>query len=530
MKNMRKAKTIVSFLLALVLTLAMTVTAFAEGPSDPSDSYRIQIRNENVGHTYEAYQIFKGRLETVDKESVLSDMEWGSGVDSAKLIAALKEKYFLPEDPGMADVAKALENIADKSEEAKELADIVGACLTNEVKATATAPEDGVYTLGGLEAGYYFVKDKDTTQDKRPDAYTDFILSVTQNTAVEAKSSYPTVTKKVQTGADTWGDASDYGTSETETIKFQLTGKMPSTLEDYTTYQYVFHDKLSQGLKLKADSFEVKIDGIVLNKGAYTLNTTTPADGNTFELSFTDVLDKEVLGVEVTAVSTIVVTYEAYLKGDGVVYGNPGNPNEVYLTYSNNPNGEGTGKSAIDKAFVFTYGLTGTKVDGNAPATPLSGAEFKLAREDKWAILDANKRITGWADAEAGGTAIVSGTDGVFTVKGLDAGTYTLKETKAPVGYNIPDETTLIITAAIEVPNGKTDPEVTTLTIKEGDQGQAANGVPDTGIVSIQVKNYKGAVLPSTGGIGTTIFYVLGGILVAVSGVLLITRRRMSRR
>ena len=220
------------------------------------------------------------------------------------------------------------------------------------------------------------------------------------------------------------------------------------------------------------------------------------------------------------------------------VVGLDGNPNVVYLEYSNKPDQSGsgdtgnTGKTREDKVIVFTYELDTTKVDGQDNAKKLEDAEFKLHNVDnKWAIVNSDNKVTGWADTEEGGSKLTSDANGLFKVIGLDDGTYYLKETKAPTGYNLlSSEITVVITATTT--NGQTwtdgqaSSALTNLAVTA--DSTAGTGNTSTGVAGITVANNKGSTLPETGGMGTTIFYVIGAILVIGAGVVLITRKRMS--
>ena len=219
-----------------------------------------------------------------------------------------------------------------------------------------------------------------------------------------------------------------------------------------------------------------------------------------------------------------------------------GNPNEVYLEYSNKPDQSGsgdtnnTGKTPEDKVIVFTYELDTTKVDGQDNTKKLEDAEFVLYRKEsdnskKYATVDANFKVTGWTGNEEESTKLTSDANGLFRVIGLDDGTYYLKETKAPSGYNLlSSDIEVVITATTTNGQNWTDgvasSALTNLAVTAG--GNAGTGDINTGIAAITVANNKGSTLPETGGIGTTIFYIAGGVLVLAAAVLLVTRKRMS--
>jgi len=540
-------KKLLGLLLAAVMVLAMGVPTFAA-----SGSYTLTISGASDGHTYEAYQIFAGDLS--ENEQTLSNVKWGDGVNGEALLAALKGTE---EEPTAyqtcmtaADVAKVLESYENNSSEMKAFADIAGQHLTKTTSGTASAynEDSKSYTISGLAAGYYLVKDKD---DSVPgtDAYTDFILKVVQNTTVTPKSDVPTVEKKVQED-DKYNQDGGYGNGYNDVadwnigdaVPFKLIGTLPTNFADYDIYQYIFHDTLSDGLDLNEGSIKVYYasdkagtDKTEIPLGKYEVEApgTEGTDQCSFEVAFADLTSVE----GVTANKYIIVEYTATLNKDAEI-GLPGNPNKVYLEFSNNPNsgGEGdTGKTPEDKVIVFTYELDVTKVDGADADTKLEDAEFKLYDENgKYVIVDADGKVIGWADNEAGGSTLKSDENGLFKVSGLDDGTYWLKETKAPDGYNLITDPIKIEIKATTVNDqdwtameGPAD-ALTALEIKVtvGSTTTSGNGDTESGIVETDIKNNKGAELPETGGMGTTIFYVLGAILVLGAGGLLIVRRR----
>ena len=552
---MRKVKKLLGLLLAAVMVLAMGVPTFAA-----SGGYSIKINDESSEHTYVAYQVFRGTVSVSDNGQTLSNVEWGDGVNGEALLAALKG----PEGTltayqtctSAAEVAKVLEGYDDDSQAIKEFSDIVGQHLSETTSGTLSAYDEDSksYTISGLAAGYYFIKDADTVAET--DAYTDFILKLTNDETITRKADVPSVEKKVQEDDKdiTYGEEDDnYGEGYNDVadwnigdpVPFKLIGTLPTNFADYDTYQYIFHDTLSTGLSLNQDTIHVYMasdkagtkDKKELH--GYTVNVPGTEEENqcSFEVAFADLTNSETVGEEVTANKYIIVEYTATLNKDAEI-GLPGNPNRVYLEFSNNPNsgGEGdTGKTPEDKVIVFTYELDATKVDGEHTDTKLKDAEFKLYDENgKYVIVDADGKVTGWADNEAGGSTLKSDENGLFKVIGLDDGTYWLKETKAPDGYNLITDPIKIEIKATTVNDqdwtameGPADAlKVLEIKVTVGSTTTSGNGDTESGIVETDIKNNKGAELPETGGMGTTIFYVLGAILVLGAGGLLIARRR----
>lgn len=538
MKHMKK---LTGVLLALVMTLSLATTAFAATVTVPSDGIL-------KDHTFTAYQIFSGREEG----GVLSDVQWGSGINSAKFLGDLQKqtgdefmKTVTPEGG-----TESKENIFKGCTAAADVAKVLSdnnnnAALANQVAKLAYANKTGTGTAlkagedNELAGGYYLIVDT-TTSVGEGGAYNTALLQVVGNINITAKTDAPTVEKKVkeddkynQDGGygNGYNDVADYNMGDE--VPFKLIGSVPD-MSRYDTYKYIFRDTLSAGLTLNENSIKVYVasDKAGTDKEEIT-GWTKAVDGQSFTVSFADLKTVK----DVSGGKYIIVEYTAVLNQNAVV-GLPGNENKVKLEYSNKPDQSGsgdtdnTGYTPDDKVIVFTYELDTTKVDGQDNTKKLEGAEFKLHNADnKWAIVDSNSKVTGWADTEEGGSTLTSDANGLFKVIGLDDGTYYLKETKAPTGYNmLSSEITVVITATTTNGQTWTDGQasnaLTNLAVTA--DGTAGTGDTSTGIAGITVANKAGATLPETGGIGTTIFYVLGTILVLGAGVLLVTKKRMN--
>lgn len=569
---MKKARKLTAVLLSLVMLLALVV------PASAADTYSITIHNDKTGHIYEAYQIFAGTVsddETdveTDAGPMLGDITWGSGVDGAALLVALKaanaEKYGTCTTA--ADVAEALGAQGATAADAAAFADIAAKHLTTAAK-TATAPnDDGNYIIEGLPAGYYLVKDSLQADDNQTgQVLSDYIVQVLGNVTMDPKDSdIPTLEKKVaeQGKGDEgkynldggygryYNDVADWNIGDR--VPFKLIGSIPD-MDAYDTYQYIFHDTISAGLTLDMGSFDVYVaqeknqDPVALGWAeipAENYELTPTADG--FTLTIDNLKDFPYVNEE--GRNYILVFYDALLNGNAEI-GLPGNENSAYLEFSNNPNGDGTGRTEEDKVIVFTYELDGTKVDGETQAA-LQNAQFVLlngAKSEAAVVVDG--KVTEWikfgtqADGtkleipttyegwtalaqQHNGLILTSDENGLFNIAGLDDGTYYLREIQAPNGYNLlENDVKLVITADTENGQdwaGQPGQALTALNISVND-GAAQNGDLDTGIVNVTVENNRGATLPETGGMGTTLFYIIGGLLVVGAGILLVVRIRM---
>lgn len=492
---MKHMKRFASLFLAMLMVFAMTATAFA------AETYSITINNSTEGHTYEAYQIFTGDLSTNETGGkVLSNIVWGSGVSEAGKTA-------------LGDAAAKAETLETKAD-AEAFAKAVAPYLTT-VAGSANTVTDGKYVISGLAPGYYLVKDQDGSLTGDADSYTEYIIKVVSNVTTDPKSSVPTVVKKVKDINDStgetsgWQDSADYDIGDS--VPFQLKATLADNVSAYTTYKVVFHDTLSKGLTYNNDA-KVYIGGEETD--GFTITSTVNADGTTTLTVSCD--DVKALGAGNSSV--ITVEYTAKLN-ESAVLGSAGNPNKVYLEYSNNPNKSETGNNETgntpeDVVIVFTYKTIINKVDGQG--NPLTGAEFTLEKyNDKTKTWEA---IT-----------VVKNDEGTtFTFSGLDDGNYRLTESKTPAGYNTIDPIEFTITAEHDVRSD--NPALTSLNgnVTTGEITFTANTTE--GSLSTNVVNKAGSTLPETGGMGTTLFYVLGGALVLCAGVLLVTKKRMSAR
>ncbi|MBE5799396.1 MAG: isopeptide-forming domain-containing fimbrial protein [Clostridiales bacterium] len=565
---MKNVKRIASLVLALIMAFAMMSAAVAESAAVGSAAaHTITITNETAGHTYEAYQIFAGTYE----DGKLVDITWGGGVDAAGLLAELQK------EPTFADCETA-EDVAALLTEANVEAFAKTAAEFLTTPAGASTAEKSPYAIPVTGDGYYLVQDQDESVPE-DSAYTKYILEVVDDVTVAAKYDLPTIDKKTKNEKNTedkvvegvttqvpedWRDATNGNVGDM--IDFKLTGTVASNYDAYTVYKFVFHDELSDSLTFDVDSVKVYLDGEEITEGFEVKTSGLAHEKCTFEVVFEDL--KDIAAVE--AGSVITVEYQAELN-DKAIITNPGNPNEVRLEYSNDPNYEEepdqetpppppTGITPEDIVVVYSTGIKIQKVD-NA-SKPLTGAEFKLTgtkleqikvtgqrfveaengeyyqlSDGSYALADENtaaqyKRynlvsfsewvVVGETQVEA--TAYVD-ENGIVKFTGLGEGTYELTELVAPDGYNLlkePIEVTITCVEPGTITSGK---EEATWTVTAG--GNAVVLDEEDNHFAFDVENQSGIQLPETGGIGTTLFYVIGGALVAAAVVLLVTKKRM---
>lgn len=523
MKTIRRLLTLAC---ALVAALAIAVPAYA------ASNHTITINSDTSGHTFTAYQIFSGEYDnTVDDSETLSNIQWGSGVNGANALNALKADttiggYFASCESA-ADVAAVLQNteadgakvFANNSDDIDAFAAVISKNLNGAGKTSSLTPDSTYeYTITGLDDGYYLVTDTIEGDSTTGNAYSKFMIQLVGDVEVKAKADVPTITKKVTDINDTTGEAAQLADSADydfgDNVPFTITATVASNYADYDVYKLIIHDTLATGLVLDDNSVAVKVDGTQIDKG-YTLKTSGLDTGCSFEVVFDDL--KQV--TDAKADSKITVEYTATLENNSVI-GGSGNDNTATLEYSSNPNdatGVATAKTVSDTVTVFTYQVIINKVDDATPGNKLPGAQFSLQKKDS----DGN-----W------GTAMplaVDASDGSkFTIKGLDDGTYKLTETNTPTGYNTMEPVEFKIEATHD--SYSANPTLTALTGGTATDGSLTFTSSTTdGSLTATVVNERGATLPSTGGIGKTVLIGTGAVIAVVAVVGLVTKYRASR-
>ena len=503
---MKKAmKKLMAALLAVAMVCAMAIPAFADGSSSTSTAAvtLYTITAPKNGHTYEIYQIFTGDYDAL-QPSMLTNIKWGKN-GTGKAGDAVEQT-----------VLDALSKVASYTSDNNKLT-VIEKYIDLSTAPLVTITNGG--TANDVVGGYYLIKDKDGSVPSS-ETYTPYIVSVVGNVTIEPKSNeVPKFTKKLKDTNDTtgvitgWQDSADYDIDDK--IPFRLQGTVSKDFDSYKTYYYAFHDVEEKGLTFDPSSVKVFVGdeetGTKIDASNYTV-VTNPADGCTFEIVFDDLKNIP----SVTAKSIITVTYESTLNGNAVL-GAQGNVNTAKLEYSNNPRGNGTGTTPWDNVIVFTYKVVVNKVDQDN--NPLVGAQFTLTKKTKNGT-DVVKTMT------------IDSSETQFTLSGLDDGEYTLTETVTPAHYNTISPITFTVNADHTI-TWETERREDILTSLSGDKkvGEITFSVDKTaGTLTTNVINNIGTTLPGTGGIGTTIFYVIGGGLMVAAAILLITKKRMENR
>ena len=495
-KPMKYMKKLMTLLAVLTLALAMAVPAFAESGT-ASSTGMITIDNAVTGTTYKAYRIFDLESYDTDKNAYSYKLntnwkdfpEYSTTIDGKEVRAT---DFFSVNSAGYIEWSDAKKDAgADFAKLAKAFVDANSiACDKKETASGATV------TFTDLTLGYYLVDTSlgslcslDTTEP-----------SVT----IKEKNSDTTIEKKIVINGDEKVDSNSAGIGDT--VNFSIT----ITVKDGAPKGYVLHDQLS-GLTFNPDSLEVKVGTTKLTANTdYTLETN-PTDGDSFDVKFTN--------GKLKPNDVVVVTYSATVAANATIAG-AGNTNKAKLEYNGKHSTEEETTTYVWKLNVHKYTLNSTNNE-----VALSGAKFVLYRMDgdtkKYAKLTNNK-IDGWVNDKGNATTLETSGTGDILIEGLNEGTYYLEETEAPAGYNkLTEPIEVEITATTSVTSGSE-----TVQYKNSSETSYTPATDAT----VKVLNKAGTQLPSTGGIGTTLFYVIGGVLMAVAAVLLVTKKRMNNK
>lgn len=499
---MKKAmKKLMAALLAVAMVCAMAIPAFAADGSTHSSSEdgKITIQNAVANQTYKIYRILDLQYnDTAKSFRYVKNDKWGAFVAG--------QTTYLSVDSKTGVVTWANSDNADNGTAIKALAVAAG----QHVKDTPSLTADGsvkasssTVIFDNLPLGWYLVVS---------DLTTDAICSIdttAKQVTIKEKNGAPTVEKEVEYASDSWGQGNDGNVGDT--VNFHTT----IYVTDGNPTNYVLHDKMSTGLNFKENSIAVKVNDTLITN--YTVKYTN-TDKCTFEISFPN-------GTLQTN-DKVVVTYSAIINSDAVV-GTDGNDNETWLKYGET--GETTHSNT--KTYTWKFDILKYFTDSNNEKQYLANVEFVLYRKNaddkaEYAKFDSNNKLTGWTENESEAGKLTTNATSNVTVKGLDKGTYFLKETATPVGFNgLTSDVEVQIDSSCNTLSGAT------YTVKykmANANDEDFTNTDDEKVVPIE--NNRGTTLPGTGGIGTTIFYVVGGGLMVAAAILLITKKRMENR
>lgn len=539
---MKKAiKKLLAALLAVAMVCAMAIPAFAYDTKEDIDK----------NHCYDAFQIFKG---DVSDDNTISNVQWGQNIpDDKDFLAQLKEDPTLripfQNANSLQEVLDVMKGWTTSDDNSIAFARFVCNYIYTDAHANSTPVKQGGHT-GGFEldeAGYYLIVDTSSFSSSADGdsyhAYNSFLLKVNKDhycVQITPKVVKPTVEKEVYDNDDGsssgdnngWGSSADHAINEE--FQFRLIATLPASENNgraydyYNEYAVLFNDTLSNGItydrldsvviKSKGDTYDITDDNLKYNVDVRHLESD-----HSFVVSIPDVKTcVEDPGFNLNNGATITVTYTAHLNENAAVNGSAENKNSVRLQYSNNPrpDGEYWGYTPTPESevYVYTYQLNNTKRAETENGTPLPGAGFRL-----YSDADYKNEVKLYQDGEfyypikdatdknKEAVEMKSAANGQFNVKGLDAGTYYLKETTTPADF----------TPCSVIP------PVTITANHNGNHVELDSSKLSTTIIN---KKAGGITLPSTGGIGTTLFYVVGGGLMVAAIVLLVTKKRMENK
>ena len=517
--------------------MAPVTMAFAEG----DNTITISQADKNGTTKFKAYQIFRAKVVDQNESKVASDINWANDETEKAVIGVLKQVAApnINDSSTAEDVADYLaQNVRDTTDKTcvknSDLLYKIADAVAKNSTQTGTSFDAGT-TFTAPSNGYYlFVTD--VLDASKPNTGTSPIFALVggKSVTVTEKTSIPTVTKKVKDDKSNsnWADKAD--SQMGQNVNYQLTGTVADNVASFSAYTYEFYDELSAGLT--ADEGSIKVYAgtdrntatAIAADNNYTADVTADATTgkSTLTVKFTDL---KTAVADLSAQTKIYVEYTAKLdpkKDANIVVGGNGNENTVKLVYSNNPMAEGTGTSVSDTVRDYTYALKLIKEDSAKETIKLEGVEFSIQATDP---DDSNsKGLYVQEDGSLGSNEHEFTTDknGEINVKGLDAGTYTVKETHALDDYNTLPEFTFTISASGLIQ----DEGNNTLTVSatKGESDLVLDPVVNGGTVTLTVKNKKGSGLPLTGLNGVTFTWIAGGAVLCIGVAHLIRSRKQA--
>ena len=552
---MKKTRRIAAMVAAMALA-ACSISPVMMNANAAAEVNTISFTGETAGtHVYTAYRIFNGTASEngFGSKVSLGNPTWaGTEGKLTDFISALKtenvlktgETYDFANATTVDDIIEVLSGYDTNSAKAKAFAKVAAAGASDYGFQSATKANGAeTNSITANTDGYYVISETtftpDTSHEGNEGAMTAYLLGVydaSVGAEIAVKTSVPSVVKKVQDINDTTEtqlsnlqDSADYDIGDV--IPYTITATIGEDIANFDAYSIQFVDDMSKGLTLSTTGWKVEVvnadntttDITSLFTAPTSADSTANTNGKVWTWAARDVktyTKNDTLTALVTG-DKIVLTYDVTLNENAVI-GSTGNPNTVSLKYDNNPNSCGTGNPAgetpKDKNIVFTYKTVFNKFDEKN--APLSGADFKLEKKVNGIWVDVTQLHTG--EGAINPTKNITNSTS-FEFAGLDDGDYKLTETTTPNGYNTIDPITFTITAGhVEIDD---NPTLQNLTGADGTEFTMTANV-EAGSLTASIKNEQGSTLPSTGGIGTTLFYLGGGITVALAGIYLVSKKR----
>ena len=500
---MKHARKLTSLLLALVMVFALATTVFAQDVPGTGGTGSITISNAAKGETYTIYKLFDATVSEDGKSIAYT----GTVPDSLKTYFTADENGYISATPDAKDGANMSEGLKTALKD-----------WTADATATATAESDGsALNFKGLAYGYYVVT---TTQG-------DQVISVDSTmpnvTIVDKNSSAPEGLRKTASNDDV-----SIGDEVTYTVRFETSNYFGAGKEAKKIVSYTIEDTLPDFLS------NVTVTSIIVDNDGDSTTTKDQADvtaqfvDKKIVIDWYDEANSKFLhdnGATVTITYTAVVTEKAHIDGNG-------NTNKVTVTWTTE-GGEPPVPGKLEKEeTIYTYAIALKKVDNKGKTLPGAVFEFPFYVKSTADATDGAYIYAGTTAGEGLTNQITTPENGVIVVKGVKSGDYEITEFKAPAGYN---KLTAPVTVEA-VKTGETSTHTTVYLDKDGNKVNESAKVFEVKVdidtiaaTAVVVVNKAGTELPSTGGMGTTVFYVLGAVLVVGAGVLLVTKKRMSQ-
>ena len=522
--------------------MAPVTMAFAAEGAAPSYSLTISQAAGNGPTLFKAYQIFRADVMDGKSGKVTSNVEWASYKAKDAVLDELVKNNApeITKKSTASDVADYLSKITDTSDTTSlpqgSILNKIALAVEKSVPATGNSFAAGS-TFTTTKAGYYlFMTDTDSLNTKEKQTGTSPIFAVVGGGAVSVteKTGIPTVKKQIKddaTGVD-WSDKAD--SQMGQTVQYRLTGTVANNVDTFGTYYYEFYDELSAGLTVNESSVKVVIDKTQIMPTSVSVSEPD-SNGKTFlRVKFEDLkAAAKAADVSVNGNTRVVVTYSAKLdpkKSQHVFVGGTGNSNTVKLIYSNNPGHDTKGESVSDTVRNYTYALKLVKKDATDESKKLAGVRFTICATDPDDTTSKGMYVQDDGSLDEKLHEFTTTDSGEINVKGLDAGTYTVKETHTLAGYNtIPDFTFTIKATGLDKAEGVGENKLTVTTSTMGSNLVKVDTTnTDNGTAALIVKNKQGSGLPLTGLNGVTFTWIAGGAVLCIGVAHLIRTRKQA--
>lgn len=525
--------------------MAPVTMAFADGTTTSDNSITISQADKNGTTKFKAYQIFKAKVVDQNGSKVASDIEWPDDETGKAVIGVLKQvaDSGIKDSSTAEDVANYLDkNVKGTTNETRvknsDLLYKIAEAVAKSSTQTGTSFEAGTAFTASSNGYYLFVTD--ALDASKPNTGTSPIFALVggKSVTVTEKTSIPTVTKKVKNDKSNskWADKAD--SQMGQNVNFQLTGTVADNVASFSAYKYEFRDELSAGLTVDENSIKVYAGTDrdtakeIATENNYTADVTAneTTGKSSLTVKFTDL---KTAVDDLSAQTRIYVEYAARLdpkKDANVVVGGNGNENTVKLVYSNNPMAEGTGTSVSDTVRDYTYALKLVKEDSVDTDQKLKDVKFTIqatAPDEGVAQGTTAQYVQENGSLGNGAYEFATNDQGEISVKGLDAGTYTVHEVEGSnPGYNtLPDFTFTITATGLDKAEG--DNELSVAVDKQGSNLVEKPSI-EGGTVTLTVKNKKGSGLPLTGLNGVTFTWIAGGAVLCIGVAHLIRSRKQA--